>query len=91
MASGSQTWRGNWADLPMVPPNSSRAATVSNQGASRPSLAAREISGMFVVPAAKVSTKIPNMNGTSPTRVVMKALMAAFEFSFSSHQCPISR
>ena len=29
IASGSHTWRGNWADLPMAPPNRRRAATVS--------------------------------------------------------------
>ncbi len=48
---------------------------------------------MFVVvnPVAKISAKMPNMNGMSPTRVVMNALIAAFEFVFSSHQCPISR
>jgi hypothetical protein len=31
------------------------------------------------------------MNGTSPTRVVMNALIAAEEFAWSSYQCPISR
>ena len=51
------------------------------------------ISAMFVVvkPVAKISAKIPNMNGTSPTRVVRNALIAALEFSCSSYQCPISR
>ena len=51
------------------------------------------ISAMFVVvnPVAKISAKIPNMNGTSPTRVVMNALIAALEFSCSSYQWPISR
>ena len=44
-----------------------------------------------VKPVIAISAKMPNMNGTSPIRVVMNALMAAFELSFSSHQCPISR
>ena len=44
-----------------------------------------------VKPVAAMSTKMPNMNGTSPMRVVMNALIAALELSFSSHQCPISR
>ncbi len=39
-----------------------------------------------VNPVAKIRAKIPNMNGTSPTRVVMNALMAAFEFCLSSYQ-----
>ena len=48
---------------------------------------------MFVVvkPVAKIKAKMPNMNGTSPIRVVRKALIAALEFSCSSYQCPISR
>jgi hypothetical protein len=44
-----------------------------------------------VNPVAAISMKKPNIIGTSPTRVVMNALIAAFEFSRSSHQCPISR
>ena len=44
-----------------------------------------------VTPVATISAKIPNMNGTSPIRVVMNALIAALEFSLSSYQCPISR
>ena len=49
------------------------------------------ISGMLAVPAASVRAKMPNRNGTSPVFVVMNALIAASEFSFSSHQCPIKR
>jgi hypothetical protein len=51
------------------------------------------ISRMFVVvnPVTAINAMMPNMNGTSPIRVVMNALIAAFEFSFSSHQWPISR
>ena len=46
---------------------------------------------MFAVPAATVSTKMPNRNGTSPVFVTMNALIPASEFTFSSHQWPISR
>ena len=48
---------------------------------------------MFVVvnPVAAINMMMPNMNGTSPMRVVMNALIAALEFSFSSHQWPINR
>ena len=77
--------------MPIAPPNRSRAATVSVPVARRPVAARCVICGMFAVPAAKVSTNIPNRKGMSPVLVVMKALMAALEFSFSSHQCPISR
>src|SRR5947207_1371326 len=39
----------------------------------------------------RATRKIPNMNGTSPTRVVRNALIAAPELAGSSYQCPISR
>ena len=38
------------------------------------------------MPVAKINAKIPNMNGTSPTLVVMNALIAAPEFAGSSYQ-----
>jgi hypothetical protein len=44
-----------------------------------------------VTPAITMQAKIPNMNGTSPIRVVMNALIAAEEFACSSYQCPINR
>ena len=45
---------------------------------------------MSNVPAAKYRTMTPQMSPTSPTRFVMKALRAASELGFSSHQWPIS-
>src|SRR5438046_9008714 len=91
IASGSHTCSGNWADFPMAPPNSNNAATVNVPAAIWWWPTAAVIWGMFAVPAATVSTKMPNMNGTSPMRVVMNALMEASELSFYSHQCPINR
>jgi len=38
------------------------------------------------MPVAKINAKIPNVNGTSPTLVVMNALIAAPEFAGSSYQ-----
>ena len=46
---------------------------------------------MLNEPAAQNSTKMPNMKPTSPTRVVMNAFMAAFEFATSSCQWPMRR
>src|SRR5438876_2883507 len=60
MASGSHTYSGNWALLPMAPPNSSSAATVSVPVAILPLPARWVMAGMFDVPAATVSTKMPN-------------------------------
>ena len=41
-------------------------------------------------PAAKNRVMMPSIRPTSPMRVVMKALMAASELAFSSHQWPMS-
>ena len=93
IASGSHTCSGNCADLPTVPPNSRSAAIDTNSGETTPRPMISPISWMFVVvkPVTAINAMMPNMNGTSPIRVVMNALIAAFEFSFSSHQWPISR
>ena len=93
IASGSHTCSGNCADLPIVPPNSRIAAIEMNSGeTSPPAELVRDLGDVVVVnPVAAISTKMPNMNGTSPTRVVMNALIAALEFSLTSHQWPISR
>ena len=93
IASGSQTWSGNCADLPIVPPNSRSAAADTSATDAPPCETTSLIAGMFEVvkPVMEISTKIPNMNGTSPTRVVMNALIAELELTWSSHQCPISR
>src|SRR5215470_8245860 len=93
IASGSQTYRGNCALLPIVPPNSRRAAAVTSVVETAWLATSPEITWMFevVIPVAKISAKIPNMNGTSPIRVVMNALIADPEFTGSSYQWPISR
>ena len=93
IASGSHTCSGNCADFPTVPPNSRIAAIEMNSGEASPRPSSWEISVMFVDvnPVRAISMMMPNMNGMSPTRVVMNALIAALEFSLTSHQWPISR
>ena len=93
IASGSHTCSGNCADFPIVPPNSRIAAIETKSAEIAGSLIASVTPTMFVVvnPVAAISMMIPNMNGMSPIRVVMNALIAAFEFCFSSYQWPISR
>ena len=93
IASGSQTCSGNCADFPTVPPNSRSAAIEMNSGETSPRPSSCETSLMFVVvnPVAAIRAMMPNMNGMSPMRVVMNALIAALEFSLTSHQWPISR
>jgi hypothetical protein len=92
IASGSHTCSGNWALLPIVPPNSRSAAAVTRT-VSWLTPTAWPIAWMFdvVPPAITMHAKIPNMNGTSPIRVVMNALIAAEEFTCSSYQWPINR
>ena len=76
-----------------MPPNSRSAAADTSATDAPPFETTSLISGMFEVvnPVMEISAKIPNMNGTSPTRVVMNALIAELELTWSSHQCPISR
>ena len=94
IASGSHTCSGNCADLPIVPPNS-RIAAIDDEQRLDTSWLFDELADLADVrrgePGAKINAMMPNMNGTSPIRVVMNALIAAFEFSFSSYQWPISR
>ena len=93
MASGSHTWRGNCADLPIVPPKSSNAATETRPRDTSGPPTSSPTCWMLAEwkPVAAINTKMPNMNGTSPILVVMNALIAALELIRSSHQCPISR
>ena len=92
MASGSQTCSGNWADLPMAPPNSSSADAQEHERSRAAGVGQAVIAGMFACPGGRDQHEdAEQRTATSPVLVVMNALMAAFEFSFSSHQCPISR
>src|SRR6266478_666775 len=91
MASGSQTCRGTWADLPIAPQNSRIAAQVSVPRATPPDATTDVMWAMLNEPAAQNSTKMPNMKPTSPMRVVMNAFMAAFELARSSCQWPMRR
>ena len=98
IASGNQTWRGNWALLPMAPPKTSAAARVNNptdpkrtagsilSSASRmtekskaPNSASAASTSTTPVaePTADHTIRIPMKNAKSPTRLVMKAFLAA--------------
>ncbi len=91
MASGSQVWSGNWADLPITPMKSATAPTSSAVSPISPSRARKLMRFMSNVwPAAKNSVTMPTSRPMSPVRVVRNAFRAAFEFSCFSHQCPIS-
>ena len=91
MASGSHTWRMNWPDFDMTAAISEHEATSSTRWLISPLTAISLISRMLKVwPAPKKRMITPQIRPTSPTRLVMKALRAASEFGFSSHQWPMS-
>src|SRR3984957_8950205 len=77
MASGSQTWSGNWADFPIAPQKISRAAAVMKPGLKPRVDQCWLRSSKETVPEADQTNKIPSMNPKSPMRLARKALLAA--------------
>ncbi len=84
IASGSQTWSGNWALLPIAPANTSTATIPSGIVSAVVGWIIHCIDcWMFsVAPSGRFSvfTKIamiPSANPTSPTRLTMNAFFAA--------------
>ena len=99
IASGSQVCRPSWADLPMAPTNSSRQA-VSSAGTLLPrnmkcaaamSGALAKISLKLTEPLSIQTAKMPRAKPKSPTRLTMKAFIAAALADGLSYQKPISR
>ncbi len=92
IASGSQTWSGNWALLPIAPAKISSATTQIGIGRLAPSTVSRSIaSRMFSVPTLTKIAMIPSANPTSPTRLTMNAFLAASAAVRLCFQNPISR
>src|SRR4029450_3901563 len=85
MASGSQVWRPNCADLPIAPTNSSRHSkvVVSTRMPAEPAgdraVGGRgaRIAGIETVPNTRNVPKMPRLKPKSPTRLTTKALSAA--------------
>ena len=91
MASGSQTCSGNWADFPIAPPKSRSAPTGRRPRGEAALDGLRVMPACLSRPGGEGQHEDPEQNGTSPVFVVMNALIAALEFSFLLHQCPIRR
>src|SRR5918992_2832518 len=89
MASGSQVWRGTWADLPTAPANSSREMAVTVLPAIPP--AAPNTSSNRTDPVVAKIRKIPINIAVSPIRVTMNAFLPASAAAFRSNQKAISR
>src|SRR5437868_5809414 len=85
IASGSQVWSGNCADLPIAPTNSSRHSSVivSTCRPAKPMVepasagAAWRIAGIETVPNTRNVPKMPSEKPKSPMRLTMNALSAA--------------
>jgi len=78
IASGSHTYSGNCADLPIAPTNSSNAIGVTAP-ANLPGSAAsiRSMVAKSIVPKALNAQKIANRNPKSPMRLTMNAFFPA--------------
>ena len=99
IASGSHVCRKNWADLPIAPMNSSRQAKVSASQSrpmkwkclpAAPPMEAKM--GSKATEFVKTKTrKIPKAKPKSPTRLTIKAFIAAALAEGFSYQKPIRR
>src|SRR5271167_983140 len=81
IASGSQTYSGNCADLPHAPTNSSRHAVVMTGSPmwNCPLRASRLTLVYCMEPKYHAMVNMPRMNPASPMRLTMNALLAAVE------------
>src|SRR3954466_4329000 len=93
IASGSQTYSGICADLPVAPMNSSSVIqeTVPNASSGLTPDAARATSWKSTLPKRTNSSRTPSTNPKSPMRLTMKAFLPASEADFFWYQKPISR
>ena len=92
IASGSQVYRGIWADLPVQPRNKNSVIAViaAPPGAS----AVGACSNTVAKSSEPIDQKIMNMatmNPKSPMRFMMNALRPAVAFAASVNQKPINR
>ena len=95
IASGSHTWSGNCALLPMAPPKIRRAIPAICHGwiwRPRTGLGSFwKTSGKLSVPTVVQMAMIPSAKPRSPTRLTMKAFLAASAAERRRYQKPISR
>ena len=102
IASGSQSWNGNWADLPRMPMSSRTMARVRSPspGAAQAPVSRQSAAvgaqwastlGYAVEPGPEASTSTPRRNPTSAKRVTRNALSAARRALALRLQWPMSR
>src|SRR5215831_21064640 len=93
MASGSQTYSGIWADLPVAPTNNSRQIAVTVLTGSAEAWAWISLNDRVQTPFSpqlQNNRNSPRRNPASPTRLTTKAFLPALAFSSSVYQKPIS-
>ncbi len=91
IASGSQTWSGNWALLPTAPAKRSRAITVICHSGRAPPMAAKTSLEVRACRAAVQIIMMPSPKPKSPTRLTMNAFLAAPAAEGFLYQKPMSR
>ncbi len=89
IASGSQTCRGNCADLPIAPQKIRNPAKPVIVAVSADTDSAK--SANPTEPSAVQTIRMPSRNPKSPTRLVRNAFLAASAALGFSNQKPISR
>ena len=90
IASGSQTWSGNWADFPMAPQKIPIPARVRRVPPIFPSPIARKTSSYPSTPVVANRSRNPIRKPKSPTRFTMNAFLPASAADFFSNQNPMS-
>ncbi len=93
IASGSHTYSGIWADLPVAPTNRSSVTsdTVPNRASGASAAALRATSWKSRLPKRSTSSSMPSTNPRSPIRFTMKAFLPASDADRLRYQNPISR
>src|SRR5512143_1674762 len=91
MASGSQVYRGIWADFPVAPKNRHRVMAVRSPEPMGNLAARGKTSEKLIVPKVQKIRKTPNRNPKSPIRLTTKAFLPASDADFFSYQKPMSR
>ncbi len=89
IASGSQTWSGNWALLPTAPQRISSAIAIC-QPCGTVSNAAKTCC-MLRVPSCVQMAMMPRAKPMSPIRLTRNAFLAASAADRRGYQKPISR
>src|SRR6266540_5300223 len=89
MASGSQTWSGNWADLPIAPAKRRRAMMVAVVSVWPPILAKTSVKAND--PSVVQIMITPRPKPKSPIRLTTNAFLAAPAAEGFLYQKPMSR